>query len=71
MGIEFSQIHNLVRTYQRILPVPLSQSPHEDKDAGEVEDRVSISPEARAQNDPSRTDSLSGGFHQQDKERPI
>lgn len=71
MGIEFSQIHNLVRTYQRILQVPTSQSSHEDKDVAEVEDRVSISPEARAQKEPSRTDQLSGGFHQQDKERPI
>ena len=71
MGIEFSQIHNLVRTYQKILPVPVSQSPHEDKDVVEAEDRVSISPEARAQNEPSRVDQPSGGFHQQDKERPI
>ena len=71
MGIEFSQIHNLVRTYQRILPVPEGQSSHEDQDGAEAEDRVSISPEARAQHEPSRTDSLSGGFHQQDKERPI
>jgi hypothetical protein len=71
MGIEFSQIHNLVRTYQRILQVPTSQSSHEDKDVAEVEDRVSISPEARAQKEPSRMDPISGGFHQQDKERPI
>jgi hypothetical protein len=71
MGIEFSQIHNLVRTYQRILQVPTSQSSHEDKDVVEAEDRVSISPEARAQKEPSRTDQSSGGFHQQDKERPI
>lgn len=71
MGIEFSQIHNLVRTYQRILQVPTSQSSHEDKDVAEVEDRVSISPEARAPKEPYRTDQLSGGFHQQDKERPI
>ncbi len=71
MGIEFSQIHNLVRTYQRILQVSTSQSSHEDKDVVEAEDRVSISPEARAQKEPSRTDQPSGGFHQQDKERPI
>jgi hypothetical protein len=71
MGIEFSQIHNLVRTYQRILQVPTSQSSHEDKDVAEVEDRVSISPEARAQKEPSRTDPTSGGVHEQDKERPI
>jgi hypothetical protein len=71
MPIEFSQIHNLVRTYQRILPGPAVQSSDEDRDGAEAEDRVSISPEARAQNAPSRTDSLSGGFHQQDKERPI
>lgn len=71
MGIEFSQIHNLVRTYQRILNVPSSHSPHEDRDVAEAEDRVSISPEARAQKEPSRTDSTSEGFHQQDKERPI
>ena len=71
MGIEFSQIHNLVRTYQRILNVPSGQSPHGDRDVAETEDRVSISPEARAQKEPSRTDQSSGGFHQQDKERPI
>ena len=71
MGIEFSQIHNLVRTYQRIVNVPSSHSPHEDRDIAEAEDRVSISLEARAQKEPSRTDSISGGFHQQDKERPI
>ena len=71
MGIEFSQIHNLVRTYQKILQAPENQSPHEDKDVVEAEDRVSISPEARAQTEPSRTDQPSGGFHQQDKERPI
>ena len=71
MPIEFSQIHNLVRTYQRILPVPASQPSHEDKDVVEAEDRVSISPEARAQNEPSRADQPSGGFDQQDKERPI
>jgi len=71
MGIEFSQIHNLVRTYQRILQVPADQSSHEDRDVVEAEDRVSISPEARAQKEPSRTDQPSGGFHQQDKERPI
>lgn len=71
MPIEFSQIHNLVRTYQRILPAPSGQSSHEDKDVVEAEDRVSISPEARAQTEPSRTDQSSGGFQQQDKERPI
>lgn len=71
MGIEFSQIHNLVRTYQRILQVPTSQSPHEDRDVAEAEDRVSISPEAREQEDPSLTGPASGGFRQQDKERPI
>ena len=71
MGIEFSQIHNLVRTYQRILNVPPSKAPHGDSGTKEVEDRVSISPEAREQESPSRTDSTSGAFHQQDKERPI
>ncbi len=71
MGIEFSQIHNLVRTYQRILNVPLGKSPHGDRDVAEAEDRVSISPEAREQEEPSRTDPTSGGFSQQDKERPI
>lgn len=71
MGIEFSQIHNLVRIYRRILHVPSSQLPHEDRDVAGTEDRVPISPEARAQDEPSRMDPISGGFHQRDKERPI
>lgn len=71
MGIEFSQIHNLVRTYQRILNVPSSKEPRGDRAVTEQEDRISISPQARGQEEPSRTDPMPAVFSQQDKERPI
>lgn len=71
MGIEFSQIHNLVRTYQRILNVSSSKSPCGDRTAPETEDRISISPQARAHEAPYRTDQTPDGLSQQDKERPI
>jgi hypothetical protein len=71
MGIEFSQIHNLVRTYQRILNVPSSKDFREDKTVRETEDRISISPQARRQGEPSHIDPLVDGFSQQDKERPL
>jgi hypothetical protein len=70
MGIEFSQIHNLVRTYQRIMNVPSGKSPHGDRDIAEAEDRVSISPQAREHEEQYRTDPIPDGFSQQDKERP-
>lgn len=46
MSIQFSQIHNLVRTYQRVLNLDQSGQPQSDGPASEQDDRVSISPEA-------------------------
>jgi hypothetical protein len=70
VGIEFSQIHNLVRTYQRILNVPSSMQSRGDRTDGATEDRVSISPQAREHEEQYRTDPIPDGFSQQDKERP-
>lgn len=47
MSIEGSEIHNLVRTYQRALNLDLSGPSSSDGPASEQDDRVSISPEAR------------------------
>lgn len=71
MGIEFGQIHNLVRTYQRILDVPSGKDSLEEQTLREAEDRISISAQARRQGAPSRPDPLADGFSQQDKERPL
>ena len=70
MGIEFSQIHNLVRTYQRILTLPPSKQLRESKNDAATEDRISISPEARVHEEQYRTEHIPDGLSQQDKERP-
>lgn len=47
MAIEFTQIHNVVRTYQRAIHLPPSAR-QEAAQAGHVgEDQISISPDAR------------------------
>lgn len=71
MGIEFSQIHNLVRTYQRMLNVPSSTHLCGDRTTQEIDDHVAISPQARERNDLSHTGPIPDGLSQQDKERPI
>ena len=70
MGIEFSQIHNLVRTYQRILNVSSSKQPHGDRADTTTEDRISLSPQAREHEEQYRAEHIPDGFSQQDKERP-
>jgi hypothetical protein len=45
MSIEFTHLHNLVRTYQRALPP--NESPKTSNPNAEVDDHVSISDEAR------------------------
>lgn len=72
MGIEFGQIHNLVRTYQRVLNVPSSKPSRVGRAETATEDRISISPQAREQEQEAqyRTDGIPDGFNQQDKERP-
>jgi hypothetical protein len=70
MGIEFSQIHNLVRTYERILDVPSSKQVREDRVGTAAEDRISISPQAREQEDCDWTDHSPDGVSQQDRECP-
>lgn len=47
MSIQFSQIHNLVRTYQRVLNLDEAGQSQPEGSAWERDDRVSISPEAR------------------------
>ncbi len=47
MGIQFGEIHNLVRTYQRVLNLDQPDKPNGDPAATDQDDRVSISPEAR------------------------
>ena len=58
MSILFSEIHNLVRTYQRVLkldPVePIPQTPV----AGKQADRVSISRQAREMGKTSNNDRI-------------
>ena len=71
MGIEFSQIHNLVRTYQRMLNRPPSTELSEERTTKEPVDRVAISPQAREQNGPTHKGPIPDGLSQQDKERPI
>ena len=46
MSIQFSQIHNLVRTYQRVLNLDQPGQSQSEGPASEQDDRVSISPEA-------------------------
>lgn len=70
MAIEFSQIHNLVRTYQRILDVPSRAQSREGGTGRAMEDQVSISPQAREYEEQYRRDRIPGGLSQQDKERP-
>lgn len=47
MPIEFTHLHNLVRTYQRSLHVNESVKPSTSDTNAEVDDYVSISGEAR------------------------
>ena len=47
MPIEFTHLHNLVRTYQRSLHVNESMKPSTSGANAEADDRVSISGEAR------------------------
>lgn len=47
MSIQGSEIHNLVRTYQRVLNLDQSGPSSSEGPASERDDRVSISPEAR------------------------
>jgi hypothetical protein len=47
MGTQFSAIHNLVRTYQRVLNLEPSDHPKRGQPALGAGDRVSISSEAR------------------------
>ena len=52
MSIHFSQIHNIVRTYQRVLDLEPSEAPRtsrvaQDQGGTEGNDKVSISSEAR------------------------
>ena len=70
MAIEFSQIHNLVRTYQRILNVPSNTPSRGDRTETASVDRVSLSPQAREQEAQRRMDDIPDGLTQQDKERP-
>jgi hypothetical protein len=70
MGIEFSQIHNLVRTYQWVLNVPSSKQPLGDRTDPATEDRISLSPQAREHEEQYRTDHILDGLSQQDKECP-
>ena len=50
MSIHFSQIHNLVRTYQHVLNLDAKNPPAKPTEAASEaakEDRVTVSPEAR------------------------
>jgi|CXWL01.1.fsa_nt_gi hypothetical protein len=48
MSIQFSDIHNLIRTYQRVLSLDGKDSPARGtQKAGQARDSVTISPEAR------------------------
>lgn len=48
MSIHFSQIHNLVRTYQHVLNLDSKQPAAKPEPSDTVrEDRVTVSPEAR------------------------
>lgn len=47
MGIESGTIHNLVRTYQRVLNLEESGQAPSDLPPGDPDDRVTISEEAR------------------------
>lgn len=53
MSIEFSAVHNLVRTYQRVLKLPHAES-SPAAGVGAEQDRLSISPEAREQEEINR-----------------
>lgn len=46
MSIHFSEIHNLVRTYQRILKV-VPEEPARGGEGERADDRISLSREAR------------------------
>ncbi len=59
MSIAFNQIHNIVRTYQRMLHLPERQATT-SLEPTDREDRVSISAEARE---------LEGESHHHDKPR--
>lgn len=62
MAIDISQIHNLVRTYQRALRD--NDEPHREAEARSQSahaDRVSLSQEARARRDEATAASRRGG----------
>jgi len=47
VSIHFSQIHNLVRTYQHVLNLDSKNPPAKTPPDASQEDRVTLSPEAR------------------------
>lgn len=47
MNVQFSEIHNVIRTYQRILRLDPPDAPKAGPPASEGDDRVSISHQAR------------------------
>ncbi|MCX5724466.1 MAG: hypothetical protein NTX84_08135 [Nitrospirae bacterium] len=68
MGIETSLIHNLIRTYQRVLNQPAGKQPAAEGSGRATEDRVSISPKAREYEGQQRIDPVPHPSRQQDKE---
>ena len=50
MAIEFTQIHNVVRTYQRVIHLPPSERQDAEQTGHVRRDRISISPGVRKQN---------------------
>ncbi len=71
MSIAFNQIHNIVRTYQRMLHLPKADATKPTERA-DREDRVSISAEAREQEEinkvaPAHEEPLRRNFEKKDQ----
>lgn len=68
MGIETSLIHNLIRTYQRVLNQPVGKQPAAEGSGRATVDRVSISPKAREYEGQRQIDPVHDRSRQQDQE---
>jgi hypothetical protein len=63
MAIEFKQIHNVVRTYQRALHLPPSSRQEAEQAEHVGADQISISPTAREREHIHLIDDVPGATH--------
>ncbi|MDH4186512.1 MAG: hypothetical protein OEV08_05920 [Nitrospira sp.] len=69
VAIKFGQIHNLVRTYQRVLSKSARPQFRGDATGTMAGNRLSFAPDARGQDGQHQQDHVTDGLPQQDRER--